>query len=144
MRLVRGRWECGCRETFGGDVMAVAATSTHASNGKFAKGNKLGKGNPMAGRVAKIRAELLKSATPQEIKAIARKLVEGALTGDIAYIREFFDRTIGKPSQEITSNVNGGLSLTDGNTEAARIAAEIAAHFGISTTAPDANKDAEG
>jgi hypothetical protein len=68
------------------------------SAGRFAKGNKLGRGNPLAGRAAKIRAILLKALTPADAKAIAAELVTKAKTGDLAYIRELLDRTIGKPS----------------------------------------------
>ena len=78
--------------------------STHGPNGKdgkgrFAKGNKLGKGNPLAGRAAKIRAMLLRAATKGDVKAIADKLVAGAKGGDLAFIREWLDRVIGKPAQ---------------------------------------------
>lgn len=69
------------------------------ARGRFAKGNKLGRGNPLAGRAAKIRATLLKSLTPQKAKEIAEALIKQASTGDMAAIRELLDRTIGKPAQ---------------------------------------------
>jgi hypothetical protein len=78
--------------------------STHGSNGqqgrdgRFVAGNKLGRGNPLAGRAAKIRAVLLKSVTAADAKEIAAKLVEMAKGGDLAAIRELLDRTIGKPA----------------------------------------------
>lgn len=78
--------------------------STHGADGKdvegrFAKGNKLGKGNPLAGRAAKIRAVLLKKLTPTEAESIADVLIKQAKSGDLAAIRELLDRTIGKPAQ---------------------------------------------
>ena len=78
--------------------------STHGTNGqdgrgRFAPGNKLGRGNPLAGRAAKIRAQLLKGATPADVKAIVKKLIDGAKAGDLAFIREWLDRVIGKPAQ---------------------------------------------
>jgi len=66
--------------------------------GRFATGNKCGRGDPLAGRAAKIRAVLLQALTPAATKRIARKLLEKAEDGDLAYIRELLDRTIGKPS----------------------------------------------
>jgi hypothetical protein len=66
--------------------------------GRFAAGNKCGRGDPLAGRAAKIRAILLQTLTPAKAKRIARKLLEKAEQGDLAYIRELLDRTIGKPS----------------------------------------------
>lgn len=81
--------------------------STHGTNGKdsagrFAKGNRLGKGNPLAGRAAKIRAELLRMSTKASVREICQKLIEGAKAGDLAFIREWFDRCSGKPTDIIT------------------------------------------
>lgn len=76
----------------------VDVTPTHAPGGKFAKGNKLGRGNPLAGRAAKIRAILLKELKPADAKAIAAKLIAQAKGGDMQAIREILDRTIGKPA----------------------------------------------
>jgi hypothetical protein len=78
------------------------APSTHGPDGKdgrgrFAKGNKLGKGNPLAGRAAKIRAVLLKKLTPAVAGQIADQLITAATAGDMAAVRELLDRTIGKP-----------------------------------------------
>jgi hypothetical protein len=61
----------------------------HDTRGKFAKGNKLGRGNPLAGRAAKIRAALLKASTPDDVKTIAQRLIDGAKSGDLAFIREW-------------------------------------------------------
>jgi len=78
--------------------------STHGINGqdargRFAPGNRLGKGNPLAGRAAKIRAVLLRKLTPKDAAAIADKLIADAKAGDLAAIKELFDRTIGRPAQ---------------------------------------------
>jgi hypothetical protein len=71
----------------------------HDGRGRFAKGNKLGKGNPLAGRAAKIRSRLLKAATSADVDQICKALVEGAKAGDLAFIREWLDRTVGKAVQ---------------------------------------------
>ncbi len=68
----------------------------HTFRGTFAKGNRLGVGNPLAGRAAKLRGELLRAASREERKAICRQLIDQAINGDLAAIREYFDRTIGK------------------------------------------------
>jgi hypothetical protein len=65
--------------------------------GRFAPGNKLGRGNPLAARAAKIRAKLL-TTKASDVDVIVRQLIDGAKRGDLAFIREFLDRTIGKPS----------------------------------------------
>ena len=81
--------------------------STHGSNGhdgrrqdgRFTQGNRHGRGNPLAGRAAKIRAALLKALTEEDAKAIAAKLIEMAKGGDLAAVKELFDRTVGKAVQ---------------------------------------------
>lgn len=85
--------------------------STHGTDGKdsrgrFAAGNKLGRGNPLAGRAAQIRAVLLRKLTPKQAEQIADKLISQAKSGDLAAIRELLDRTIGKPtSQELLERI---------------------------------------
>jgi len=68
------------------------------ATGRFAPGNKLGRGNPLAGCAARIRAELLKVLTPTKARKVAKALLERAEAGDLASIRELLDRTIGKPA----------------------------------------------
>src|SRR5688500_17654809 len=84
--------------------MSSSNPSTHGGNGRdgsgrCAPGNRLGRGNPLAGRAAKIRAALLRAATRDDVKAIVQKLVDGAKGGDLAFIREWLDRVVGKPAQ---------------------------------------------
>lgn len=69
------------------------------AKGRFAPGNKAGKGNPHNKKTQRIRAALLKAATLDDVKAICAKLVEGAKGGDLKFIQEWLDRCIGKPSQ---------------------------------------------
>jgi len=78
--------------------------STHGGNGqdahgRFKPGNRLGRGNPLAGRAARIRAVLLRKLSPREAGEIADVLLRMAKGGDLAAIRELFDRTTGKPVQ---------------------------------------------
>jgi hypothetical protein len=55
--------------------------------GRFLPGNHCGGGNPMAGRAAKLRAELLRMATKMNWGVIARKLGAMAEGGDLAAIQ---------------------------------------------------------
>jgi hypothetical protein len=80
--------------------------STHGgggrqADGRFAEGNRLGRGNPLAGRAAKIRAVLLRRFTPAAAAEIVDALIGKAKKGDLAAIRELLDRTIGKPTQAV-------------------------------------------
>jgi hypothetical protein len=86
------------------DSRADGEPSTHGSNGsgqdargRFRRGNKMGRGNPQAGQAAKVRAAVLATMTPADAAAITRKLVEMAMGGDLAAIRELLNRAIGKP-----------------------------------------------
>tara|TARA_R110002111_G_C6003165_1_gene373396 strand:- start:6172 stop:6486 length:315 start_codon:yes stop_codon:yes gene_type:complete len=68
-------------------------------NGRFAKGNTGGPGNPHAGRVSQLRSAILTAITPEDIDAIIKKLLVRARDGDLAAIKEILDRCIGKPGQ---------------------------------------------
>jgi len=65
-------------------------------NGKFTKGNKFARGNPLAQRVQKLRSALLQAVTPADIKAVVKVLLSQAKAGDIVACRELLDRTLGK------------------------------------------------
>ena len=66
------------------------------SNGRFAKGNPGGPGNPFARRVARQRTLIQEAVTDEDLRAIVRALVERAKGGDIAAIREVLNRVVGK------------------------------------------------
>ncbi len=70
-------------------------------NGRFAKGNLGGPGNPHASRTARLRAMLLDNVTDDDFKTVVAKLVAMAKGGDLAAIRELLDRMMGKPKATI-------------------------------------------
>jgi hypothetical protein len=73
----------------------------------------MAKGNPLAGRAARIRAVLLKALTPEDAKEIAAVLIALAKGGDLAAIRELLDRTAGKPTipVEVTGAEGGPIQV---------------------------------
>ena len=75
------------------------------SNGRFAPGNAGGPGNPHAARVAAIRSLLLDSVTDDDLRQVVAKLVEMAKSGDMAAIRELFDRLFGRPTTPIVADI---------------------------------------
>jgi len=68
------------------------------ANGRFAKGNKGGPGNPFARQVAALRQTLLNRATTKDFEEIADELIKKAKTGDVAAIKLLFQYTLGKPA----------------------------------------------
>ncbi len=65
----------------------------HDSKGRFTKGNKCARGR----QVTDLRRALLSAVSPQDMEAIAGKLVEMARGGDLAAAGLLFDRVLGKP-----------------------------------------------
>lgn len=70
-------------------------------DGKFKPGNKLGKGNPFAGRVAKLRAIALDAVTEEDMKEVIATLIRKAKEGDIAAAKLLLDRIIGRAPLDI-------------------------------------------
>lgn len=64
--------------------------------GRFLRGNKRGRGNPLARRTQKLRAAALRAVTPQDVAATLRALVEQARQGDVAAARLLLERTLGR------------------------------------------------
>ncbi len=77
-----------------------AESNGRDSSGRFAAGNKHGRGNPLAQQAQKLRVALLGAVTEEDIEAIIARLIESAKAGDVVAAREVLDRTIGKASQK--------------------------------------------
>ncbi len=71
------------------------------ANGRFAKGNPGGPGNPYARRVAQLRAMIADAVTDEDLLAIVGALVERAKEGDVVAARELFNRLVGRPPEAI-------------------------------------------
>ena len=67
------------------------------ASGKFTTGNKLGRGNPYAAHVARLRSALMEAVTEDDIRSIAETLVGLARGGDITATKELLLRTLGRP-----------------------------------------------
>lgn len=77
-------------------------------SGKFAKGNPGGPGNPHARQIAKFRAAALncEAAKPENVEAVMAVLLRKALDGDMAAIKEYLDRVVGKATQPVEADVS--------------------------------------
>jgi hypothetical protein len=67
------------------------------SNGRFAKNNCGGPGNPFAPQVAAFRACLINSVTEEDMQAIVYKLVDRARYGNLQAIKLLFSYLLGTP-----------------------------------------------
>jgi hypothetical protein len=71
------------------------------ANGRFAKGNRGGPGNPFARQTAALRRALCDAVTEDDIQAIARQLVTQAKLGHLAAIKLLFTYVLGKPTEAV-------------------------------------------
>ena len=69
------------------------------ANGRFAKGNRCGTGNPFARQVAGLRKALLNAVTEEDMQRLARKLLEQALEGNTAAAKLLLTYVLGKPTE---------------------------------------------
>jgi hypothetical protein len=70
-------------------------------SGRFALGNRYGKGNPQARRMAEIRQALLDAAAPEKAAEVIRKMGDMAVDGDTTAARIYLEYTAGKPIQAL-------------------------------------------
>jgi hypothetical protein len=76
---------------------AVPASEGRESNGRFARGNPGGPGNPYARQAAALRLRALGSVSGDDVEAILRKMVELAKAGDVPAARLVLQYTLGRP-----------------------------------------------
>jgi len=70
-------------------------------DGRFAKGNPGGPGNPFARAVASLRTRLLQHVTEGDVDAVADQLIRQARGGDLAAIRLFLLYVLGRPAAAV-------------------------------------------
>ena len=71
------------------------------ANGRFAIGNDGGPGNPFARQTAALHSAFLQRATPEDMKAIADRLIEQAKAGNVVAAKLVLQYTIGKPAPAV-------------------------------------------
>ncbi len=78
-------------------------------NGFFAKGNKIGRGNPFIKQVNDFRAAIIECTTREQIQELIGVLYAKGMSGDVKAAKEYLDRVIGPPKQDIgVTGENGG------------------------------------
>src|SRR5215207_1896496 len=76
---------------------STAAPNGRGEKGRFGAGNKCGRGNPHARRVARLRSALLKAVTPQDLRDVVVALLSQAKAADVPAAKELFQRLLGPP-----------------------------------------------
>lgn len=79
------------------DAPSPNGSNGRDENGRFAKGNRGGPGNPHARRVAALRIALLDAVDGEAMRDVVDGLVQRARGGDMAAIKLIFQYTVGKP-----------------------------------------------
>jgi hypothetical protein len=75
--------------------------SDREANGRFAKGNLGGPGNPFARQTAALRKHLLEAVTPQDMQDICTMLILRAKGGSVPHLKLLFSYIIGKPTDAV-------------------------------------------
>lgn len=96
------------------------------ANGRFAKGNKLGKGNPHLAKINTLKAAMYECVTASDWREIVEKAVNDAKAGDKAAREWLSDRMLGKATLPIDATVNHGVSHEDA-------VQTVQAFFGLTT-----------
>jgi hypothetical protein len=74
---------------------------TGRSDGRFAKGNSGGPGNPFNATVQKLRAAMVQAVSPEDIGEVIGQVLTQAKDGNLAAIKLLLSYTIGQPHQTI-------------------------------------------
>ncbi len=84
-----------------GSATLKPAKDGRTEDGKFAPGNKLGKGNPFTRKLGAKRAAFVDAVTNEEVAALARELYRLALEGDLQAAALFLNYAVGKPTEAV-------------------------------------------
>lgn len=82
----------------------MAAPSTNGSrkiNGQFGEGNRYGRGNPHAKRVAQFRSTMMEAVSQEDLKSIVEALVTQAKAGDIQSTKLLLSHLVGSIPQTV-------------------------------------------
>src|ERR1700712_4908718 len=83
------------------DSVTDRPKADHETNGRFARGNKGGPGNPFARRTAELRSLFQEEMSNDDLRGIARALIERAKKGDVAAAKVTLQYALGKPAAAV-------------------------------------------
>ena len=80
---------------------STAGSPCRDRTGRFASGNRIGKGNPFARRTAEFHSALLDAVEPRMVEALAKRMMKAALEGDVAAAKLVLDRVLGRGAPSV-------------------------------------------
>lgn len=104
----------------------IDSENQRGTSGRFGKGNTFGRGgNPFAGKVATLRARILKEMDEEKIAELTRKLYEMAMDGHFPALKLLLSYTVGKSAFPLEAMDFGDAQNWNGMNESAdRVFAE--------------------
>lgn len=106
--------------------------------GTFAKGNKAAAKGVGRARVAELRGLLIASVRNGSVKAVARKVEELALAGDVGAARLWLEYVIGRPTQAVELSGPDGAPIETGGRVEAVVLSVLAGHPDLRVRVADA------
>jgi hypothetical protein len=80
---------------------AEPPSNGRGADGRFTPGNKAAAGNPFHRAVAARRKALLEAIGPEDVAAVARKLRDMALAGDVPAAKVLLSYVVGRPAEAV-------------------------------------------
>ena len=104
---------------------ALDLSEQRTDRGRFAAGNKVGKGNPIYRRMHAYREALARALTPDTIADVVMAMAAAAIDGDVAAARLILSYACGLPEAKIDLDISGhlGVSPDDALRELSRLLA---------------------
>jgi hypothetical protein len=79
-------------------------TEGHTAAGRFGPGNTCARGNPVARRMASLRAALVRDLDEGRMAALGQKLYDLALAGDLAAAKLLLAYAVGRPREAVDAD----------------------------------------
>lgn len=89
----------------------MSGSNGRGPDGRFARGNFHGGGNPHARAVNKLRTTILKATNEDDVREIWAKLIEMAKEGNLKAAQYVLDRLIGKPKETVEVAGDAGEAM---------------------------------
>lgn len=119
-------------------------TGHDLTTGRFLPGNAGGTGNPYARQVAALRAVILQTVTPAEVRLVVLALLKEAKAGNVMAIREVLDRCLGKVPLAVAVQVEDDKPKLRLRIEIGDKLAALEAREAAEGKPPEAVEEAEG